>query len=144
MMIENKSAKHGVSEIALDVAAVFLRCNTKLLPEYIVHVCLAGETTPKRDVSERHLGLPQQLLRSAKPPLQHVLVRRQPSGCTKHAKEVGSAIAALSRQRSKRKVCVQFGIDPIPYSPENARRQRLNRRMLCILRPALKEQESHR
>jgi hypothetical protein len=56
-------------ERVLEIAPVFLRCNTKLFPENIGHVCLAGETTLKRDVSQRYLGLPQQLLRSAEPHL---------------------------------------------------------------------------
>src|SRR5258706_15012356 len=67
--------KCDISEVVLNVAAIFLRCHTKLLPEDIVHVCLAGETTLKGDVNQRDLGLPQQLLRSAEPHLQYVLVR---------------------------------------------------------------------
>ena len=34
------------SEFVLNAAAILLRCNSKLLPEDIGHVCLAVETTP--------------------------------------------------------------------------------------------------
>ena len=61
-------------ERALEIAPVSLRCNTKLLPEDIGHVCLAGETAPIRDVGQRHLGLSQQPLGSAEPHLQYVSV----------------------------------------------------------------------
>ena len=61
--------------MVLEIAPVFLRCNTKLLPEDIGHVCLAGETTLKCDVNQRDIGLPQQLLRSAEPHLQYISVR---------------------------------------------------------------------
>jgi hypothetical protein len=111
--------KCDISEVVLNVAAIFLRCHTKLLPEYIVHVCLAGEATLYRDVSQRHLGLSQQLLRNAEPPLQHISVRRQPSRCTKHAKEMRSTVVTLLRERRKRKFCIQFGLDPIPYSAKD-------------------------
>jgi hypothetical protein len=33
-------------EFVLNAAAILLRCNSKLLPEDIGQVCLAGETTP--------------------------------------------------------------------------------------------------
>jgi hypothetical protein len=37
--------KCDILEVVLNVAAMFLRCNTKPLPEDFVHVRLAGETT---------------------------------------------------------------------------------------------------
>jgi hypothetical protein len=61
--------KCDISEVVLNVAAILLRCNTKPLPEHIVHVCLARETTLEGDISEQHGGLSKQLLRSAEPSL---------------------------------------------------------------------------
>ncbi len=44
----------------------------------------------------------------------------------------------------KREFCIQFGLDPIPYSAENPWWQGLGRRILRIPRQALIEQEPHR
>ena len=46
-----------ISDVVLNVAAIFEWCNTKPLSENIVHVCLAGETTLVGDVNQQHLGL---------------------------------------------------------------------------------------
>ena len=53
----SKYRRSYISEVVLNVAAIFERCNTKPLPEDIVHVCLAGETTSQGDINQQHLGL---------------------------------------------------------------------------------------
>jgi hypothetical protein len=49
--------KYNISEVMLNVAAIFEWCNTEPLSEHIVHVCLAGEATRECDISQQHPGL---------------------------------------------------------------------------------------
>jgi hypothetical protein len=43
-----------LSVTVLNCAAIFKWCNSQALPEDVVHVCLAGKSTPESNLSRQH------------------------------------------------------------------------------------------